>query len=82
MYMHVCSPHTCSTYGSQKRALDFFGVVITDFFLEPCGCQEWNLGPLLEQSVLLTTEPSLYPENYFLTMDYINKSWFIDSLDY
>jgi hypothetical protein len=25
----------------------------------PCGCQELNSGPLEEQSVLLTTEPSL-----------------------
>jgi hypothetical protein len=27
----------------------------------PCGCWELNLGPLEEQSVLLTAEPSLQP---------------------
>jgi hypothetical protein len=27
----------------------------------PCGCQEWNSGPLEEQPVLLTSEPSLQP---------------------
>jgi hypothetical protein len=27
----------------------------------PCGCWELNSGPLEEQSVLLTTEPSLQP---------------------
>ena len=27
----------------------------------PCGCWELNSGPLQEQSVLLTTEPSLQP---------------------
>ena len=32
---------------------------ITDGCEPPCGCWELNLGPLEEQSVLLTTEPSL-----------------------
>lgn len=30
--MHVCLPHAFSTYGSQKRALDPFGVGITDIY--------------------------------------------------
>ena len=34
---------------------------ITDGWEPPCGCWELNLGPLEEQSVLLTTEPSLQP---------------------
>jgi hypothetical protein len=32
---------------------------ITDGCEPPCGCWELNSGPLEEQSVLLTTEPSL-----------------------
>jgi len=32
----------------------------------PCGCWELNSGPLEEQSVLLTTEPSLQP--YFIVL--------------
>jgi hypothetical protein len=39
----------------QKRASD----PITDGCEPPCGCWELNSGPLEEQSVLLTTEPSL-----------------------
>jgi hypothetical protein len=41
----------------QKRASD----PITDGCEPPCGCWELNSGPLEEQSVLLTTEPSLQP---------------------
>jgi hypothetical protein len=36
---------------------------ITDGWEPPCGCWELNSG-LLEQSVLLTTEPSLQPPNF------------------
>jgi hypothetical protein len=32
---------------------------IESCFQPPCGCWELNSGPLEEQSVLLTTEPSL-----------------------
>ena len=41
----------------QKRASD----PITDGCEPPCGCWELNLHPLEDQSVLLTTEPSLQP---------------------
>ena len=41
----------------QKRASD----LITDGCEPPCSCWELNPGPLEEQSVLLTTEPSLQP---------------------
>jgi hypothetical protein len=33
----------------------------------PCGCWELNLGPLEEQSVLSTTEPSLQPLSFLTT---------------
>jgi hypothetical protein len=39
----------------QKRASD----PATDGCESPCGCWALNSGPLEEQSVLLTTEPSL-----------------------
>jgi len=32
---------------------------VTDGYELPCGCWELNLGPLEEQPVLLTAEPSL-----------------------
>jgi hypothetical protein len=32
----------------------------------PCGCWDLNSGPLEEQSVLLTTEPSLHPSDSLL----------------
>jgi hypothetical protein len=44
----------------QERASD----PITNGCEPPCGCWELNSGPLVEQSVLLTTEPYLQP--YFL----------------
>ena len=43
---------------SQKWASD----PITDGHEPPCGFWELNSGPLEEQSVLLTTEPSLQPK--------------------
>ena len=39
----------------QKRAPD----LITDVYKPPCGCGDLNSGPLEEQTVLLTSEPSL-----------------------
>jgi hypothetical protein len=54
-YMWV---HCCSLQTYQQRALD----PITDGCEPPCGCWELNLGPLEEQSVLLTAEPSLQPK--------------------
>jgi hypothetical protein len=50
--------HCCSLQTHQKRASD----PITDDCEPPCGCWELNSGPLEEQSVLLTTEPSLQPQ--------------------
>ncbi|KAM7329170.1 hypothetical protein ACRRTK_010783 [Alexandromys fortis] len=41
----------------QRRAPD----LIIDGCEPPCGCWELNSGPLEEQPVLLTSEPSLQP---------------------
>ena len=49
--LSVCVP------AGQKRAPD----LITDGCEPPCGCWELNSGPLEEQAILLTTEPSLQP---------------------
>ena len=48
--LSVCMP------AGQKRAPD-----LIDGCEPPCGCWELNSGPLEEQAVLLTTEPSLQP---------------------
>ena len=49
----------------QKRAPD----PITDGCEPPCGCWELNSGPLEEQAMLLTSEPSLQPPGLrFLTV--------------
>ena len=37
------------------------GFGVTDSCELPCGCWELNPGPLVEQPVLLNTEPSLQP---------------------
>ncbi len=49
----------------QKRAPDLF----TDGCEPPCGCRELSSGPLEEQAMLLTAEPSLQPPSLhiFLT---------------
>jgi hypothetical protein len=55
----------------QKRALD----LLTDGCKPSCGCSELNSGPLEEPSVLLTTEPSLQPQQLLFL------SALLDSLD-
>ena len=47
----------CCLQTHQKRGLD----PVTDGCKPPCGCWELNSGPLEEQSVFLTAEPSLQP---------------------
>ena len=51
----------CMSAG-QKRAPD----LITGGCEPPCGCRELNSGPLEEQAMLLTTEPSLQPFCFFM----------------
>jgi hypothetical protein len=47
----------------QKKALD----TITDGCKPPCGCWGLNSRPLEKQPVLLTSKPSLQPQNKILT---------------
>jgi DNA-directed RNA polymerase I, II, and III subunit RPABC4 len=51
----------------QKRASN----LIMDGCEPPCGCRNFNSGPSKEQSVLLTTEPSLQPHiNILIPLKY------------
>ena len=54
MYIYICTLCTC-ILACQKRASD----PITDACEPLCSCWELNSGPLEEQTLLLTTEPSL-----------------------
>jgi hypothetical protein len=44
---------------------------ITDGCEPPCGCWELNSAPLEEQSVLLTSEPSLQPQDASLLFYFV-----------
>ena len=50
----------------QKRAPD----PITDGYKPPCGCWELNSGPLEEQPVLFTAEPSLQPNAVIIFIEH------------
>ena len=65
MYMNVlsaciCAPVSCDAHAGQKRAYDSSRMRVRDGCQLPCWCWELNPGPLQEQPVLLTTEPSLH----------------------
>ena len=59
LFLYICIwwVHCRCLQTHQKRASD----PIADGCEPPCGCWELNSGPLEDQSVLLTTEPSLQP---------------------
>ena len=48
-----------------QRSEEGVGTGVTDTCQLPCGCWESNPGSLQEQSMLLTTEPSLQPQYGF-----------------
>ena len=52
-----------------KRAPD----LITGGCEPPCGCRELNSGPLEEQAMLLTTEPSLQPKFIFMCIGVLTE---------
>jgi hypothetical protein len=60
MFIYLFYVHCSYLQTYQKRASDR----ITDGCEPPCGCWKLNSGPLEEQSVLLTTEPSLQPQHH------------------
>lgn len=58
--MHVCTPCVCLVLAEASRVHQTLGV--TSSCEVTCGC--WNLNPgLLEQQVLLPTEPRLQPQS-------------------
>jgi len=56
LHVFVFCLHVCLCEGA-----DYSETGIPDSCELPCGCWELNLDPLEEQSVLLSTEPSLQP---------------------
>jgi hypothetical protein len=55
LFIYYIQVHCSCFQTDQKKASD----PITDACELPCGCWDVNSGPLEEQSVLLTAEPSL-----------------------
>ena len=53
----------------------FPGTRITDSCELLCGCWELNLGPLEEQPVLLTAEPSLSVLDSLVDLKKVPQSW-------
>ena len=47
--------------GGHNKGVGSPGTRVTNSCELPCGCWELNPGPLQEQQVFLTTEPSLQP---------------------
>lgn len=60
-YMYIIIPQIYSTYEGQKR-VGSSGTRVTEGCEPPCACCECNPGPLEEQQVLLTIDPSLQPK--------------------
>ena len=59
-YLHVCLCTTCVP----KESIRYPGTGVRDGCGPPCGHWEANPGPLEEQPVPLTTEPSLQPLSF------------------
>ena len=59
---NICT-YTVAVFGHSGRRMSD---LVTDSCEPPCGCWDLNSGPLEEQSVLLTTEPSLQPRRSVL----------------
>jgi hypothetical protein len=62
IYLFYLYEYILAVFRHQRRASD----PITDGCEPPCGCWDLNSGPLEEQLVLLTAEPSLQPRLPFL----------------
>lgn len=59
VYMYVCGPCLCLVFVEVRRGSQFPETGVTDSCKFPCRSWELNLGPSKEQSLLLTTGPSL-----------------------
>jgi hypothetical protein len=58
IYLFIICKHTVAVFRHSRRGHQIF---VMDGCEPPCGCWDLNLGPLEEQSALLTTEPSHQP---------------------
>ena len=59
--LFIICKYTVVVFRHQKRTFD----LITDGCEPLCGCWDLNSGPSVEQSVLLTAEPSISPALVF-----------------
>ena len=59
--MSVSHIRACPVPSEASEGHQIPGTGVIDGCETPCGCWELNLGPLQEQPVLLTAEPSLQP---------------------
>ena len=57
----ISAQHICGVHTEVSREHQIPWTWITDGCESPCGCWDLNPGPLEEQPVLLTAEPSLQP---------------------
>jgi hypothetical protein len=55
IYLFIICVYTVAVFRHSRREHQIF---VTDGCEPPCGCWDLDLGPLEEQSVLLTAEPS------------------------
>jgi hypothetical protein len=73
-YMQVYNMHAVPTQAKRGRRICLKR--ITDGCETPCGCWNWDTGPLEEQTVLLIVEPRLHPLDIhfcFVFFDFLCK---------
>jgi hypothetical protein len=63
--------YTVAVFRHSRRGHQVF---VTDGCEPPCGCWDLNSGPLEEQSVLLTTEPTQQPCNVHFKESFVYHS--------
>ena len=62
LFIYICALTFC-LHVYLSEGVRILGARVTDSGELTCGCWKLNPGPLEEQPVLLTTEPSLQPLN-------------------
>ena len=60
--MNVNAPSLCLVPEEDKEGIGSPGILVTDCYKTPCASGEPNPGPLQDQQVFLTAEPSLQPK--------------------
>jgi hypothetical protein len=58
IFLSYINEYTVAVFRHSRRG---YWIPVTNGCEPPCGCWELNSGPLEEQAVLLTPEPSLQP---------------------